>query len=331
MNNNIDDRTIKNLNSSWYKLMFECFSEISNATHDFFRSKKFKTALLPITTGSISSPMGLGSDSVPVKINLMGTDTYLADSMQFLLEYSMRFNQDNVFYMMPTFRGEDADKRHLNQFYHSEAEIKGDLSDIIILCEEYIKYLSKTIIENNKIADALSIEKINEIKNLIMIEKFPEIRFSEALHLLKENNVTEAIEYDNNDIVSINSFGERWLIKYYNTPIWLTHFEHISVPFYQAYDSENKKYALAADLLLGIGETIGCGERANYNELLSSLEDHKISSTDYQWYIDMKKNAPLQTSGFGMGVERYIAWLFDIDDIREIPYVYREKNKIIYP
>lgn len=63
--------------------------------------------------------------------------------MQFLLEYSLRFENSGVFYLMPTFRGEDTDERHLSQFYHAESEIIGDLSDVMFLCEEYVKFLSK--------------------------------------------------------------------------------------------------------------------------------------------------------------------------------------------
>ena len=102
---------------------------------------------LPVTTGSISSPMGRGSDSLPVKINLEGVNTYLADSMQFLLEYGCRLNSNGVYYVMPSFRGEKADNRHLCQFYHSEAEIPGTLNDVMNLVDEYIKYLSRELLK----------------------------------------------------------------------------------------------------------------------------------------------------------------------------------------
>lgn len=115
-------------------------------------------------------------------------------------------------------------------------------------------------------------------------------------------------------------------MKKFKGIVWLTHFEHKSVPFYQAYDNNDKRYALAADLLVGVGETIGCGQRANYPDVVRSLEDHEVNINEYKWYIDMKREKPLITSGFGMGVERFIAWLFDINDIRTIPYVYRDKK-----
>lgn len=149
----------------WYKLLVKLENLVSMETMKFYEEKGIITMHLPVTTGSISSPMGRGSDSLPVKVNLEGIDTYLADSMQFLLEYGCRLNEKGVYYVMPSFRGEKADERHLCQFYHSEAEIPGNLEDVINLVEEYVKYLSKKILENFKeelekaIGDVSHIEK----------------------------------------------------------------------------------------------------------------------------------------------------------------------------
>ncbi|HHJ7889252.1 TPA: amino acid--tRNA ligase-related protein, partial [Streptococcus pyogenes] len=91
--------------------------------------------------------MGLGSDSLPVKISLFDVDTYLADSMQFHLEYILRlFPKSGVHYLMPTFRGEAVDHRHLSQFYHSECEIEGDLHYVMNLVDRYIKFLVSEIL-----------------------------------------------------------------------------------------------------------------------------------------------------------------------------------------
>lgn len=331
MQSTVIDRTLEVLNSDWYKKMFNCYSDIAIASHDFFvKEKKFSIATLPITTGSISSPMGLGSDSIPVKVDLLGSETYLADSMQFLLEYCLRFDNRGVYYIMPSFRGEDSDKRHLSQFHHSESEIVGSLADVMSLCEQYIKYLSQVLIQKDYLLESVSESKIKEIKRLINTEKIPEIKFKNAVSLLKENNKHNCIE-NTEGILTINDEGEKWLMEHFSGPVWLTHFEHRSVPFYQAYDEEDSKYSLSADLLIGIGETIGCGERADYQSVIQSLEDHQVDPSDYKWYIDMKRDFPMQTSGFGMGIERFIAWIFDEDDIRKIPYVYREKNINIFP
>ena len=135
------------LNNPWYKLLIKLENLISSETMKFYEKKGILTLHLPVTASSISSPMGKGSDSKPVKINLQGVDIYLADSMQFLLEYGCRLTDKGVYYVMPSFRGEDADERHLCQFYHSEAEILGSLKDVMELVDEYIKYLSGKVIE----------------------------------------------------------------------------------------------------------------------------------------------------------------------------------------
>ena len=108
------------LHSEWYKIISELQNELILATCDFYRGKQMDFMLLPITTGSISSPMGLGSDSSPVKVKIQGIETYLADSMQFLLEFGCRIHKKGVYYIAPSFRGELADKRHLCQFFHLE-------------------------------------------------------------------------------------------------------------------------------------------------------------------------------------------------------------------
>ena len=77
------------LDSDWYKALAVLQNELCTATYNFFHSKNMKTLFLPVTTNSISSPMGLGSDSLPVEIELFGQKTFLADSMQFMLEYEI--------------------------------------------------------------------------------------------------------------------------------------------------------------------------------------------------------------------------------------------------
>ncbi|WP_024608733.1 hypothetical protein [Pseudoalteromonas sp. TAB23] len=113
------DRFLHLLDNPWYKLLAELQSYISVETYRYWDSQSLKTLHLPITTNAVSSPMGLGSDSLPVKIDLFGIETYLADSMQFMLEYGCRFFDSGSYYVMPSFRGENATKRHLCQFYVS--------------------------------------------------------------------------------------------------------------------------------------------------------------------------------------------------------------------
>lgn len=129
---------------------------------------------------------------------------------------------------------------------------------------------------------------------------------------------------------TINNIGEQKLIKYFDGAVWLTHFDALSVPFYQEW--ENEKSAKNADLLIGIGETIGSGERcATGDEVRKSLDKHNVAHESYEWYIRLKDEFPLKTTGFGMGIERYILWLLKHNDIRDCQILPRFNGVNILP
>lgn len=321
MNNSWKDSEnhfIRAMSDPWYQLITKLMSDIVYKTGEFYKNKGFAAALMPITCNSISSPMGLGSDSVPVKIDLFGYPTYLADSMQFQLEYMLRNTDANgVWYIMPTFRGEDPDEMHLNQFFHSEAEILGDLKQVQKLIVEYLNALTEQMILNNNIKDKSHLEKFLELNGNI-----PEISLDEAVKLLPKDCFKEPVPGHKH----IDRKGERELIKMFGGAVWLSYMDSKCVPFYQAL-SDDKKHAKCADLLLGPGEVLGCGERHYYwQELENTIINHKVNPKEYDWYIKMKKEKPLLTSGFGLGLERFLLWVLKYDDIRDIHIMPRLKN-----
>ncbi len=331
----LETHYIKALDSDWYRLLLKLENLLSVETMKFYEKKGISAIHLPVTTGSISSPMGRGSDSTPVKINLEGVQTYLADSMQFLLEYGCRLTEKGVYYIMPSFRGEKADERHLCQFYHSEAEIKGDLKDVMNLIEQYIKYLSKQVVKKlgteigAMIGDISHIEKIANYKG-----HFPTLTFDQAEKELKKhhpNDIEKFIEY-NDGWRNITHKGEQEIMKYHGGIVWIKNYDILTVPFYQKFDQRIKGTTKNADLLLGIGETVGCGERHdNYEEIIESLKIHNVSEDEYKWYISMKKERPLATAGFGMGTERFFMWILKCDDIRNMQICPRFNGISIMP
>lgn len=122
--------------------------------------------------------------------------------------------------------------------------------------------------------------------------------------------------------------GERVLIEKYGGAVWLTEMDHLAVPFYQAYvEGTGQRKAKAADLLLGLGETVGLGERHSTPEMVQeALRHHAVPEQFYKWYINMRQVKPLLTSGWGMGTERYLCWLLQHDDIRDIHIIPRMKG-----
>ncbi len=312
------------IKSSWYNSIFELTSELIESSHRFYTCNGIKPVLMPITCGSVSSPMGLGSDSLPVKVKLFDEDTYLADSMQFQLECMLRYGGQGVWYIMPTFRGEDPDKTHLNQFFHSEAEIMGDLDDVINFAGQYVHSITKDVFYNKReILEGCSVD-LSHVESLLSFNgNFPRINYQDAIKLLGKNE--KYFDEIDDGVFSITRLGEQELISHFNGVVWLTNSYSDAVPFYQAREG---KFAKNADLLFGVGEVLGCGERnVTSTETINSLEDHNVNKEEYMWYIAMKEKFPLLTSGFGMGIERYLLWLLRHDDIRDIHVMSRLKGE----
>lgn len=312
------------IGNEWYRNVAIIQSEFINLTFKFFYLHDIKSVCLPVTTGSVTSPMGLGSDSLPVKIDLFGFETFLADSMQFHLEYMLRYIAKGVHYVMPTFRGESADERHLCQFYHSEAEIIGELKDVMKLVEQYLLFLMENIVLSCKKEIITLAGTINHIEKVINVIKkgIKRITLQETIDILG-NEQQYFTNYTNPSFRTITSLGEQKLIDMFEGIVWVTNYDYISIPFYQK-KSQDGKTGLNGDLLFGIGEVVGCGERNyDYTELMESMAEHKTKMDGYEWYVYMKKHFPLKTSGFGLGMERFLLFIINHNDIRDIQLIPR--------
>lgn len=320
------------LDNPWYRLIFKLSGEIAYATNDYFKAKNYMPALAPVTAQSITSPMGLGSDSLPVSVELFGRKTYLVDSMQFHLEYLLRQYRAGVFYIMPTFRAEDADDRHLNEFFHIEAEISGGFEDNLKTIEGLIKKYVDNILD--KYADEIynftnTLDHLRQFQSLVSSNSLPRITFIEAERMLGDNNDNYVVLEGKR--IGLTSVAERIIMKKIGSPVWLTHLPSLGVPFYQA-DSEIEGYSLCADLLMGIGEVVGSGQRhVTYSQTINAIESREVDPTPYDWYLRMKKEYPMATAGFGIGLERLLLWILCHDDIRDTQLIVRQKGLISVP
>jgi asparaginyl-tRNA synthetase len=311
------DRFLHILEDPWFQLVIELQDQISVLTYDFWRQKGLRTLHLPITTHSISSPMGLGSDSLPVHVDLFGIKTYLADSMQFMLEYGCRFCRAGSYYVMPSFRGESADESHLCQFYHSEVEIPCDLSTLMDTAEEYLRFLSNGILSSSGDRIQTLTGKKHHLEQLAERDvPFQRLSFQQAAELLDHD--PRFVYQDPGGWRTLTRAGEQKLLDENGAFLWVTHWDHLAVPFYQAFADEDPGLAKNADLLFGIGEVIGLGERhLDGEQVARALSIHQVPDAPYRWYMDLKTKHPMQTSGFGMGIERFLMWVLDHRDIRD--------------
>ncbi|WP_218183328.1 amino acid--tRNA ligase-related protein [Streptomyces sp. PKU-EA00015] len=313
---------LKALNSPWYKLVADLQDLIHRTTAEYATSRGLKALYLPLTVRTITCPTGLGSDSEPVPVTVNGVDTYLPDSNQFMLEYGMRLAPGGCYNIMPSFRGEEPDTTHLNQYSHSEAEIPGGIDELIDYVEGYVKALAGAALEayGDRIAaaagDTSHLSRMAEYKG-----HFPRITFEEAVSLLEGE---EGCVRDEGTWRTLTRRGEHKLMEMVNEFMWVTHFDHLSVPFYQAFGDEEQRTAANADLFFGMGEVVGSGERhSDAEQIRKALVMHQVPERDYAWYAEMKQELPMRTSGFGMGLERFLMWVLNHDDIRDIPLVSR--------
>jgi asparaginyl-tRNA synthetase len=324
--NSLDaDRFLQVLADPWYRTLVALQDGLSFATATFWRGRGLRTLHLPVTTSAVSSPMGLGSDSSPVAVDLFGVRTYLADSMQFMLEYGCRLSAEGAYYVMPSFRGEDADATHLCQFFHSEAEIPGTLDDVIATVEAYLTHLCRWLLDNLHQEILAVVDDVAHLEELASGEPLPRLTFDEAATLL--GGAEPYVRPVADGARTLTRTGEAALIAKFGGYAWVTHWDHLAVPFYQAFGDSDRRTACNADLLFGLGEVIGAGERHRTGEeVLVALDQHHVPADPYDWYVRMKAEYPMKTSGFGLGIERFLAWVLKHDDVRDLQLLPRHNG-----
>ena len=316
-------------NEDYYYNLILLRNVIQSAIDRYFnRLESPKVDLFLISRG-VSSPIGKGSDSLPMPIKFGNKDAYLVDSAQFGMEPLVQKRFKLVYCYLPSFRGEDPDDRHLNQFYHCEAEVRGDYIECMKIAEELVKYIIKEVLKSNrakkfkfKNSNLESLDKLDKIVST----NFQIITFDEVAKLLEENQLSYLVESfpfgrvltKEGEIQIGKLVGEN---KY---PVWITKYDRDTVPFYQMPDPQNPSKVLNADLILpkindGFGgEVLGLGQRQNTSEgMLNSMKRQSVKSTeDYKWYLELRNMKGYKiTSGFGLGIERFIAWLLGLNSI----------------
>lgn len=326
--------SLQALQSPWDRAVFTLQDTMFQTTIDFFLNHlTFKYTLIPGTTDSISSLMDLGSGSQRMQAAINAQDTYLPDSMQFGLEYLLRVKEriKGAYYVGCSSRGGDTDHMHVNQFYHVECELLGILNDGIDVAERYIIAVTRAIKDKHMDTIRAVAGNTSHVDDLLSLAienggHFPRINLSDALLLNEIVDADHAWEYavssDPRKGRALTRVGEQILVEKFGGAVWLTEMNHLSVPFYQAFvPHSNNSKAVCEDLLFGCGEVLIVGQRhTTACEVGKALEMHEVPWAKYEWYLSMRDAEEggeyLQTTGWSMRMERYLAWIMKREEVR---------------
>ena len=296
-------------------------SEIEQACRDFFYDRDFVLIDSPILTANAAE-----GTSTLFETDYFGQKAFLSQSGQLYLEpAAAAFGR--VYCFGPTFRAEKSKtRRHLMEFWMVEPEVAFlEFDGLQDLAEEFIEAIVDRALERCK-EELKTLERdVTKLENVR--RPFPRISYREAIDLLAGKGMSVKFGDD---------FGgdeETVIANAFERPVMITRYPAAIKAFYMQPDPKDPSVALALDMIApeGYGEIIGGSQRIHDHDLLlQRLREHNLPIEPFQWYLDVRKYGTFPHSGFGMGVERVVAWICGAPHLREtIPYP-RMLNRI-YP
>lgn len=287
--------------------------EIIDAVRDFFNSRGFILADTPIFTPAACE----------------GTTTlfpaqYFEDTTAYLTQSGQLYNEANamalgrVYCFGPTFRAEKSKtRRHLTEFWMVEPEMAyAGLDDVMALAEEMVVSVVARVLDRRQ--RELRVLERDTSKLQQVQAPFPRITYDEAVEKLQAQGLP--IQWG-------GDFGgpdETALAQMFDRPVMVHRYPAAIKAFYMKPDPVRPELALGVDVLApeGYGEIIGGGERlADLDLLLQRLKDHQLPQEAFEWYLDLRRYGSVPHGGFGMGIERAVAWICGLEHVREtIPY-----------
>ncbi|GAA5415343.1 asparagine--tRNA ligase [Paraliobacillus ryukyuensis] len=288
-------------------------NEIIRATYTFFNENGYIKIDPPILTGSAAE----GTTEL-FHTQYFDEEAYLSQSGQLYMEAAaMAFGK--VFSFGPTFRAEKSKtRRHLIEFWMIEPEMAFmNHEDSLQVQENYVSYIVDAVLTNCSL-ELQTLER--DVEKLAKIKApFPRISYDDAIELLKEKGF--------DDIEWGEDFGaphETAIAESFDKPVFITNYPAEIKAFYMKPDPNRPEVVLCADLIApeGYGEIIGGSQRIDDVELMKQrYEEHALSGDAYQWYLELRKYGSVPHSGFGLGLERTVAWLSGVEHVREtIPF-----------
>jgi asparaginyl-tRNA synthetase len=259
---------------------------------------------------------------------------YLTQSGQLYIE-ATALALGKVYSFGPTFRAEKSKtRRHLTEFWMIEPEVAYmDLEGLMGLAEGFLTHIVTRVLETHR-ADLPVIGKdVAKLEAVAAPGAFPRLTYDEAHEMLMSAYTAGLIENPHTYGDDFGSPDETYISSQYDKPVMVHRYPAVVKAFYMQPDPKDPTKALCVDVLApeGYGEIIGGSQRVDSYDLLKErIEQHNLPLSAFQWYLDLRKYGSVPHSGFGMGIERCVAWICGLEHVREtIPFA-RTLNRI-YP
>lgn len=295
---------------------------LMGAVHEWFRENGFIEITAPVLT-----PLPLYDDRTAIPVTVHDEQVFLTQCVGFYLEAAVHAFE-RVYNIGPSFRGEESrSKRHLMEYWHIKAELAfGNLEDIIGLTEGVIQYVIQRLEKEGKeLAQIIGTEYCTD--GLVL--PYPRISYREAVSLIQKTDPT--FQFGS----GLSSKEEELLSVRFTTPFWVVGIPRSIEPFPYVINPDDVELTQTADLIAtrGFGELLGVAEKINdYSMLRERMEEKgKLDREEYRWLLELREMGCVPHIGFGLGVERFIRWLLQIEHVRDaipFPRIFRRN---IYP
>ena len=293
-------------------------AEIIKAVRDFFDENGFTLTDPPIIT-----PAACEGTSTLFPVNYFDEEAYLTQSGQLYIE-ATAMALGKVYSFGPTFRAEKSKtRRHLTEFWMVEPEVAyAQLDDIMDLAEGLISFIVKRCLEKRR-ADLQVIGR-DVAKLETIAAPFPRVSYDDAVQMLQEGHAKGELEANFEWGGDFGSPDETYLSAQFDKPVMIHRYPAKVKAFYMEPDPQRPELALCVDVLApeGYGEIVGGSQRMASHELLvQRIHEHGLPEEAFKWYLDLRKYGSVPHGGFGMGIERAVAWICGLEHVREtIPF-----------
>ncbi len=300
------------LRSSRQHAILRVRSEIVKACRDYFDERNFVLVDAPVFT-----PASCEGTTTLFETDYFDEKAYLTQSGQLYMEAgAMAFGR--VYCFGPTFRAEKSKtRRHLTEFWMVEPEVAYlDLDGDMDLAEDFVATVVQRVLEKRR-AELEYLER--DLGPLERVAKpFPRISYTEAVEILKKEGVDHPWGDD------FGGEDETVLAEHFDRPVLVHRYPAACKAFYMKSDPNDERLALCMDMLApeGYGEIIGGGQREDsLEELGRKIAEHRLDEAPFQWYLDLRRYGSVPHAGFGLGIERTVAWICGLPHVREtIPF-----------